>query len=311
MKPTLDALCVVTATCDAARAASAITSWLTHATYRWPLVVIENGDHLWVDEIMFPEAARSHHTVISAGVPDILGVVPAFAKGLTLALQSTKASIIVCLHDDVWIDEPGWDARIVEHFSAHPACGLAGFGGATSLGHSEIYQIPYDPMQLARGGFRSNMREAESHGTRTTEAQRVACLDGFSQIGRREYWQCLASLEKEPRTAYRESEVVALEGKNLFWLMEHWGIVHHAYDAALGCFAARLGWETWLTPIACHHHGGLTAVAHAPYHEWADAQVTDTTPDGGRIPGDTAFWHHSHRIVYDQFKDVLPLTTKE
>ena len=71
-----------------------------------------------------------------------------------------------------------------------------------------------------------------------------------------------------------------------------------AMDAALACLAKRFGWEVWCLPVACHHHGGLTAVADARYHAWARQQ---------RPHGDLTFWAEAHRIVYDEFRDVLPI----
>lgn len=303
MKPSLDAFCVVTATCDAARATDAVTSWIDRSTYRWPLVVVESGERaVPLDAEIVPAAAAAHHPLLRTCQREHLGVVPAFALGLSMALSHTQASVIACLHDDVWIDEDGWDARVVEHFSAHPACGLAGFGGAKALGHPQIYQVPYDPMQLARGGFRSNMRDAEAHGSRTTETQRVACLDGFSQIGRRAYWMHVSAGQEEEQLLHNLAQERHVQERNLFGQLAALGVIHHAYDAALGCFAARLGWETWLIPVACHHAGGQTAVAHAPYHAWAATQIED---------GDQGFWRQAHEIVYAQFRDTLPLTTKE
>lgn len=266
MKPYLDAFCVVTASRNADLYDRCAASWRDKAVYQWP-IVLEPG----------------------------FGVVPLYAKGVERALN-LGATFIACLHDDVLIDHPAWDAEIIEFFSAHPKCGLAGFGGATGLGHDLMYKIPYDPMQLARQNFLSNMREADVHGTRTTRQQRVACLDGFSLIGRRAFWQGWfqdGHGRHSSRTVPDQDE-----GWNLFTLMSSWGIVHHAYDAALGCFAKRLGWEVWLTPIACDHLGGRTAVADRSYHQWAGEQ---------HPLGDQGFWLGAHQIVYDQFRDVLPI----
>ena len=274
MKPFLDSLCVVTATTDLARSKDCIDSWHARAAYDWPFSLILNGR--------------------TDGEPH-LGVVPAFAQGMTAAL-ATPAQIICCLHDDVLIEEDGWDARIVEWFEQHPACGLAGFGGGRGLGAADIYQVPYDPMQLARQDFISNMRDAEAHGRRVTEATRVRCLDGFSQVGRREYWQhCHVT---KLRQLGRSNRLAAPDAPNLFQRLADLGVVHHAYDAALGCYAARMGWQTWMLPVACHHFGGRTAVADQDYHRWAKGQHPD---------GDQGFWQRAHKLVYEEFRDQLPL----
>jgi hypothetical protein len=118
----------------------------------------------------------------------------------------------------------------------------------------------------------------------------VACLDGFSQIGRREFWQGLR---------YDRGEVTDFGAGGPPWtVLQDLGIVHHLYDGLLGCLAARAGWETWYLPIACRHYGGRTAVGDRGYQAWAAAQ-----PQGG----DHGFWREAHRIGYEAFRDVLPL----
>lgn len=291
MRPTLRSFAVVTATTNAERADPYTRSWIEHATFSWPFYCHENG---------------------AFGIREpYLGSVPAFAKGVQAALFG-GAQVIACLHDDVRIDESGWDAKVLEYFDRHPQCGLLGFGGAVGLGSDDIYQTPYDPMQLARQGFRSNMQDAEAHGKRTTQSQRVACLDGFCQIGRVEFWQgryasgTPKDFEHLGRIAHdlvrrrRQKDLIStrLARGNLFARMTEDGVRHHFYDGMLGCFAARLGWEVHLLPLACHHAGGLTAVGDAGYIEWAKTQDPQ---------GDQGFWEQAHKIGYEEFRDVLPI----
>ncbi len=273
MKPHVDTLCVVTCTTDPARAAECMQSWIDQGHYDWLLIIEVNG--------------------VTQEQP-YLGVVPAFAKALSRALE-TKAEVIALLHDDLFIHEAGWDAQVLAHFEQQPQCGLAGFGGGKTLGHPQIYQIDYEPHQLARGSFLSNMEEAEHHGNRTQVPRRVACLDGFSQIGRREYWKGHPGRISQAQP----SAASVTDTVNLFERMAALGIIHHAYDAALGCYAKRLGWDAWVLPVSCHHYGGVTAVADRGYHAWANATT-------GLLDGDHEFWQRAHRIVYDEFKDVLP-----
>lgn len=275
-KPLLPVLnfAVLTATTNLHRASSCLQTWIDNAAYEWPLWVV-------VPEAEALPSGLFDSQAIFVAAPQPMGSVPAFAAGMKLMLDHPHGyQIIACLHDDLAITEHGWDATVLEFFSAHPECGLAGFGGAKGLGDPGIYQKPYNPMQLARRRFRSNMCDAEAHGERTWRQQRVACLDGFSQIGRRTFW--LPDGDK----------------KNLFEQMAEWGVIHHCYDAALGCFAARFGVETWLIPLGVHHLGGQTAVADRRYAEWARTQNQD---------GDAGFWKDAHRIVYDEFGDVLPI----
>lgn len=251
-------LCIVTATTNPTRADACFTSW-----GKVPSIRVTNG----------------------VGDLPYLGTVPAFRTGVDIALQNPDVDLIACLHDDLEILDPDWAIRVERFFSRMPQVGLAGFGGAIALGDDDLYQKPYSPIQLARKGFRSNLVDAEVHGMRSLLSEQVACLDGFSQIGRREFWLGIHS--KRGMTKERP----------LTYLEKH-GVIHHFYDSALGCLAARAGWDTWYLPIRCRHYGGQTAVADQGYQRWAKEQIPG---------GDNGFWEQSHRRGYDLFTDVLPL----
>jgi len=253
---------IVTATTNVERAEPCLLSWQKYATKELPLVIVGNG-----------------------GKRPYLGPVKAFRQGIDQMLVAhPKVDLIACLHDDVLIREEGWDGAVARCFHRHPEVGLVGFGGAIGLGADGIYHEPYDPMQLARIGYRSNTDDAEAHGTRSLLVEPVVCLDGFSQIGRREFW---LGLNGKGATHVPPWHYLELEG-----------FVHHFYDGALGCLARRLGWGVYYVPIRCRHLGGQTAVGDPGYQAWAQTQIAG---------GDRGFWEAAHRIGYDVFKDVLPL----
>jgi hypothetical protein len=251
---------------------------------------------------------------------EILGVVPAFAIGVQKALEK-GADIIACFHDDLEIYDYATGRSIEQFFTKHPTCGLLGFGGGRGLGTADIYQTPYNPMQLARVDFISNMKDAEAHGRRVLVPTQVACLDGFSQVGRREFWEGYqhtppVGIPEWDMTDYRKTEYLAQprDRANLFQIMQQDGVIHHGYDGMLGCWAKRLDWQVWMLPIACSHLGGQTAVGDPRYHQWADqyAQSTDRldgiTEEG---TGDQILWLRSHRIWYAHYLDVLPIRLED
>lgn len=292
-------LAVVTATIDFPRAEPFIRSWVELAAKPIDVYIVGQGQTNRDWEVI---ARYNNATMYGFHHREILGVVPAFARGVEQALHD-GAPIIAALHDDLEIEQEGWDEEVVRLFKACPRAGLCGFGGARGLGEEFIYQRPYDPMQLVRKQFGSNMRHAEAHGERWTAAQPVACLDGFSQIGLRGFWQGLN------HTTVAHEGADTKPGQNLFKVMETVGMVHHAYDAALGCFAKALGYQVWYVPVACHHHGGLTAVADPRYHEWANEFKLVNAVNGMEAQGDNAYWIQSHKIVYEMFRNVLPIRT--
>ena len=268
-------LVVVTASTNFKRAQPCIESW-----GNLPVIVVLNGgttgygngrntQYIWVES------------------PNYLGTVPAFKAGVDYALEHTDADVVACLHADLEIHDPQWQQKVLDRFDRQPAVGLLGFGGAIGLGDSDIYQKPYAPVQLARIGFRSNLVDAEVHGVRSLLPERVACLDGFSQIGRRDFWQGIHRPETRPGREQRPWEVLT-----------EIGVTHHCYDSLLGCIAARYGWETWYLPIRVRHWGGQTAVGDQGYQRWAAQQIEG---------GDHGFWEQAHKAGYEAFRDVLPL----
>lgn len=280
-------LAIVTATTHVNRARSCVESWINHAVgiELIPLFVIHNGPEPVHRELGLPG------TVIWLHREEYLGSVPAFRIGVDAAIAA-GAEVIACLHDDFEILEDGWDQKVIRAFRRNPSMGLAGFGGAISLGHEDMYRKPYDPMSLARGGFRSNLVDAEVHGVRSLLSEPVACLDGFSQIGRRQFFDGLDRLH------HTNANYVYDPAKRPWQVLEDLGIVHHLYDSLLGALAARLGWETWYLPLRAQHHGGRTAVGDAGYGDWAKTQIEG---------GDHGFWQKAHQIGYEAFQDVLPL----
>lgn len=264
-------LSIVTASTNLERAAPCLQSWQEYCLEGPDLYVVLNGKLPASTKAVAESLGLRAVTMLVAA--DYLGTVKAFKVGTDQALLE-GADIVACLHDDLLIQEQGWDQKVIGHFEKHPACGLLGFGGAVGLGDSDIYQKPYAPQQLARIGFRSNMQDAELHGIRSTLAEKVACLDSFSMIFRK--------------------ELAAITWK---WMDDH-AVVHHFHDGIAGCLAARHRWDTWYLPVACHHLGGRTAVGDQGYQAWAKQQ---------NGVGDQEFWRRSHEIGYNEFRDVLPL----
>ncbi len=211
--------------------------------------------------------------VETVAVTGVMGPVPAFYQGCLEAWKAYRPGLIACLHDDLAIHDRGWMAQVKLAFAEDPGLVLAGFGGALGLGEPWIYERPYDPMSLVRKNFLSNMDQAEIHGARCKEVREVACLDGFSLIGRAEF---------------------ILSGYHLFKGM---GVIHHGFDSAFGALARRWGGRVKMLPIKCRHAGGLTAVGMRAYQDWA----------AKNHGGDSAIHYNAHKLIWNEFRDVLPI----
>jgi hypothetical protein len=277
-------LCVVTASTDPNKRWKYIATWKDLAVLPWRFVLVANTP----DEIQYYDTGLIDLLGDGSRVvrhEEYMGTVSAFKAGVDEAVKAFDPDIVCCFHDDLEILERGWDgkvARVFEQSGSRPGekVGLAGFGGALGAGEDNIYQAEYDPMQLVRKNFISNLTDAESHGGRCTSPRPVAVLDGFSLIFSRSFLDVAKPWE----------------------LLERIGVVHHAYDTAMGCIAKRFGYETWFLPASCTHHGGQTAVADPGYQAWA--RKIDPA-------GDAGLWQKAHKVVYEHFRDVLPFRVEE
>lgn len=260
------------ATCQPDLLYETVTIAADHAEGDVGLVVVGNGCD--VDAKKFPEKfsfATVRNREKNEGVPRALHDL--WELSCSAGSPEGRDEVVCYIHDDLQILEKGWDSRIRETFTRDPRCGLAGFGGSTALGGDEIYKVPYEVHQLGRRDFWSNMVGAEVHGKQTTTPRPIVFTDGQSMFVRR-------SLLDE------------IQG----WSWWPFHLVHHAYDYGIACMARRRGYTGWLVPCHVNHLGGQTMPV---YHALADQHG-----------GDSAVHAASHRFVYEEFRDVLPLRLK-
>lgn len=206
-----------------------VLSWTTHSILPYRIFVVDD-------------------TVLNLGI----------IHSLQEAFEATTEPIIAFLHDDLMITEPGWDSRIVDEFEADPAIGVIGFGGALRHGAPTLYTEPYHLPNLGRAYFMSNMREAESHGTRFTGECEVAVLDGFALFVRRDILERAGG-----------------------W---NFSAGYFMYSEWLCCEARRQGYKIRLVGVECDHLGGKTASMvqlkddHAAAHVWLYETFSDVLP---------------------------------
>lgn len=181
--------------------------------------------------------------------------------------------ILGYIHDDLTILESDWEKWIFAEF-LDPTVAVCGFGGAKAVGHPDIYKIPYHFSQLARRGFISNMIDAEKHGERVTVPTDVAFLDSMAIFIRREF---LVSLGGWPVERYAPS---------------------HMSDLWICLQALRHGFRVRMVPISIEHTSGGSG---PDYPEWCK-----TTKWGS----DAAMHQHNHRMIYEEFADILPVEAR-
>jgi hypothetical protein len=195
------------------------------------------------------------------------------------ALETTQAEILILVHADLEVHDPGWLERLLSPFTNQALINGTwrdlvvgvGLGGAIGLANRDLYRKPFMVQNLARQGYRSNQTDWEVHGSRESGVARVAVLEQFA-------------------LAVRTDWVRARGG---FPVAK---IQHHGIDMWLGCEAARDSKELWMVGASCTHYGGGTSTKGEYQHaKWL--------PPGG--PDQEHL--NAHRWIWDEYRDVLPL----
>ena len=122
-----------------------------------------------------------------------------------------------------------------------------------------MYEVPFSIPNLVRRGFRSNLRDAERHGGRTSGEIDVSVLDGMALFVRRS-------------------------------VLDKWGgwplldpIGYFMYSENLCCEVRRQGLRIRMVGVDCEHLGGKSSGHDLPYsyeeeHLWFWEHNRDVMP---------------------------------
>lgn len=187
--------------------------------------------------------------------------------------ESKSDSLFYC-HDDVMIHERGWQARVKRVFEEHDDCVCVGFGGATQLGHDDLYKTRFQINHMARQGYVSNQTDWQTHGALEKGDKQVAVVDAFFMAVRTDFLRLVRG-----------------------WPVAH--LTHHCLDLWLACEAARHKKQVWMTGVHCTHHGGGSSTK--PVYQKAKWLQGRTLEKDHQNP---------HRWLYEQYSDVLPIKVK-
>lgn len=185
-----------------------------------------------------------------------MDILPAYQKGMGLI----RSDIIGFVHDDVLCNDVDWHERVEAEFS-DPNVALVGFGGGTGHGELDMYEGEFRIPSMVRVDFRSNLVDAERHGTRLTGSIDAAVLDGFAFFVRRNFMQEIGGWPVNTPISY-------------FLYMEF-----------LSCMVRRKGRKIRVVGVACEHLGGKTSGRnphlHLDYegeHRWLYEEFRDVLP---------------------------------
>lgn len=174
------------------------------------------------------------------------------------AYRGTSEPILAYIHDDLQINEFGWDERVMREFE-DPGVGLVGFAGALGHGSPSMYQEEFRIPNLVRRGFRSNLKDAERHGGRCSRAIDVSVLDGMALFVRRSVLDAVGGWPLSSPVGY--------------FMYAEW----------LSCETRRQGLRIRMAGVACKHLGGKSSGTPLPYtyeeeHKWFYEHNRDVMP---------------------------------
>src|SRR5258708_18951050 len=131
-----------------------------HMSNSLSLFCPSTGNHEAAVESWVDTACKPWPVIVDAATK---GEAAGFLTKCDASWRATDATIIGYLHSDLYIMEHGWDQRVLAAFG-DPQVAVVGFVGATRLGTDDIYRVPYDYRQLARGDVWSALSDWSSHG---------------------------------------------------------------------------------------------------------------------------------------------------
>ncbi|MBG9736810.1 glycosyltransferase family 2 protein [Paenibacillus alvei] len=227
-----------------------------HSSQHVPILIIDNGS-----DPAYQEELRGLGDYYLRNETNI-GVIPAMNQ----AWQLLDTPYIMYLHNDLFILEPHFDAKINRILAAIPYVGVAGFGG----GHSV-------DCRGARTSFTSNMINAELYGTRMQqEFVPSVVLDGMCLIVRKEL-------------------ILEIGGIALQYP------VHHYYDLDICLESIYRGYKIITINIAINHVGSQTS-SQADYTLWlAQYGHTEHTLHGHNQQIFYQKWGHKQSVIVDSY----------
>ena len=158
-----------------------------------------------------------------------------------IGFRACQSDILGYVHDDVIVHSPEWRCRVIEEFD-DPEVALVGFAGATGHCQSFLYARPFYIPNMVRIDFRSNLLDAEKHGTRLLGSMNAAVLDGLAFFVRRSFLEGVGGWPLGTPCNY-------------FMYME-W----------LSCMVRRYGKKIRVVGVPCQHLGGKSSGLNSSFH---------------------------------------------
>lgn len=214
------------------------------------IILIDNGSYSRYDEDAL-HILRNFKDVQYKINPENTGVLQTFKQGL---LQS-RGKVVCFIHNDVLIQEDGWDEKVSAIFEAEQRLGLAGLFGAVGVGDNGGRVRSMSKMLGVEWGKCECHDVAWQHHSEYLDGIHPATiLDGVGMFFKREALEALVNSD----------------------MFAEWRAPHHFYDRIMPLKLIDKGWKVATIGIGFDHWSGATANSSEKYNhtaaEWIESQ---------------------------------------
>lgn len=249
---------------------------LANATTTFPqevkVVVIDNGSRETYDLSEFPVAEYPFQFTLLKNKENLGYYYPL----LQLYEQYPDAEFLGLMHNDVFMYEPGWEARIVAEFRKDQHLGLIGLCGSNEVDTNG-----------GRGGgtmcnFNGTRGQSQAAGLKITDLRPAVCLDSLFMLFRREV---IPQLQIDDHIA-----------------------PCHFYDKLWALRTVENHWRVGVLGLEIDHMGGMTAIGDTQYWEdavtWCKKEGIELVKNGAGDPdGGLTVYLEAEKRFLSEYRD--------
>lgn len=245
------------------------------------IILIDNGSQGDYEDFILQIFYETHPNVLVVKNSINIGVLQTFSQGLALA----RGEIICFIHNDVLLQEEGWDIKVVEVFDQCPRLGLAGLFGAVGVGENGGRIRSMSKMLGVEWG-KCDCHELawEHHSEYLDGVHPATILDGVGMFFRREALHDLVNSD----------------------MFAEWRAPHHFYDRIMPLKLIDKNWKIATIGIGFDHWSGATANSSEIYNDtalkWAEKH--NAVADG--LNPDQMLYNKAEQQFFDEFGKRLP-----
>lgn len=212
---------------------------------------------------------------------DNQGVLATFKQGYSLA----TGDVICFIHNDVLIQEKGWDVKVWQAFEQHPQLGLAGLFGAVGVGNNGGRVRSQSKMLGVEWGKCDCHDVAWKHHSEYIDGLSPATiLDGVGMFFTRDALKALTETD----------------------MFDDWRAPHHFYDRIMPLKLIDKGFKVASLGIGFDHWSGATANSSQTYNDLALKWAQDNGAYVDWLNPDQMVYNAAEVQFFEEFGHRIP-----